>query len=223
MGCGFGSVLERCDDELALVPPSRCTWVGLPHTSAGRATSLVRYTPAMEISSACRLNEKMRAPASPRAPAIALPRSGAYTWMWPSAMTSAPGLTMLSTTRSRPRAYTCWPERRGLSMTRAEGGCTGAGAVTGAVAGAAVCGASTTSARAVVRGTTASGAATRPAACAASICTVLPPRAAMGNTRYWRSNGSSAAKSSAASACAACSGLRSSTSGSLSKKSGMSP
>eukprot|EP01034_Spumella_vulgaris_P020886 gene20886-26781_t len=30
------------------------------------------------------------------------------------------------TTRSRPRAYTCWPERSGLSMTSAPGAGTGA-------------------------------------------------------------------------------------------------
>jgi hypothetical protein len=63
---------------------------------------------------------KMRASVLPRAPAMA-GRAAARTWMLPSAITSAPKLTMASTTRSAPRAYTCWPERSGLSITTVPG------------------------------------------------------------------------------------------------------
>ena len=42
----------------------------------------------------------------------------AYTWISPSAINSAPGLTAASTTRLPSRAYTCWPARTGRSTTR---------------------------------------------------------------------------------------------------------
>src|SRR5574340_1245000 len=97
-------------------------------TAVSGAASKVRYTPAIDTSSASRWVVKMRAEVSPRAPASARPLSGAYTWMLPSAITSAPGLTAASTTMSPPAAYTRWPERNGLSTKR-----VGAAAGTGAV------------------------------------------------------------------------------------------
>ena len=57
--------------SLPSAPPTRRTWVGRDSTSAGSGTSLVRYTPAMEMSSGSRHSEKMRASVLPRAPAIA--------------------------------------------------------------------------------------------------------------------------------------------------------
>ncbi|CKT67099.1 Uncharacterised protein [Mycobacterium tuberculosis] len=60
--------------------------------------------PAMATSWASMQVEKIRASVLPRAPAMALPRSGAYTCTLPSAMTSAPKLTTAVTTTSPPRA-----------------------------------------------------------------------------------------------------------------------
>ena len=62
--------------------------------------------------------------------------------MWPSAITSAPKLTTASTTRSPPFAYTCWPERSGLSMTSVDGAATGTSRITSVSTTSGITGAS---------------------------------------------------------------------------------
>src|SRR3954466_15335720 len=47
--------------------------------------------------------------------------------MEPSAITSAPAPTVLTTVRSRLSAYTCWPERTGLACMRPGPDLAGAG------------------------------------------------------------------------------------------------
>ena len=73
---------------------------------------------------------------------------------------------------------------------------------------------------AIITGT-ASGAGVRPTARAWAINALLPPLTAMGASRAWRSSVNRAEKSTVVTSAAK--GVRSSTSGSRSKKSGMSP
>ena len=73
--------------------------------------------PATDTNSACMDCAKIRAVLSPDSPANARPRNGAYTWILPSAITSAPSLTIPITIKSAFLAYTCCPVRTGLLMT----------------------------------------------------------------------------------------------------------
>ena len=118
------------------------------------------------------------------------------------------------------RAPTASARRIIIATCRAPGG--GAVGVVGAT-GSRTAAISVGVVAGAVRCTVASGVGVRPAAMASEVCSMVPPRTASGVRRYCRSKVCSAPKSGRALASATLSGCRSMTSGSLSKKSGMSP